>query len=539
MDAHVGAKLEIVAPRRILTPADYGYLFVLLAVSLGLHGWLAARSQVTARDGLEFARIAMNLGASRTTPAKDGDASRSVAETVQQSVHPPGYPAAILAVAQFLPDGEPQYRILKAARIASLIAAALAVFPTYWLGRMLFSSKFVGFAGAMIFQTLPTIAHLSGDAVSESLYLLFATTALLFGARGLRRRSAGMTLLCGMFAGLTYLVRPEGVMVPLAVGLTIAGAGLFRTWTRTESVGQLLALGIGFAFVGGPYMMAIGGFSNKTSFNELVERLKGKAPKPLWQGEAKAGAVQSPVLFADFYQEGNKPAWAAGAIAKETTKAAHYSAFFLGLVGILIHRRRIAADPGLALLPLLGLVNVAVLSALAFKIGYISERHTVVLVLLLSLFAASALEPLWKLFGLLPRVGAGGLLLAVVAASLPSALKPPHENRAGHPHAGRYLAAHVGPNDAVIDPFCWAEWYAGRTLFAVPADPVPPAARWAVMETGKSPHSRLPRYADAVNVVNDSKNRAKLVYWWPEDVPEAEALERAKVLVYRQSGDGK
>ncbi len=539
MDAHVGAKLEVVTPRRVLTPADYGYLFLLLAVSLGLHGWLVARSQVTARDGLEFARIAMNLGESRITPAKDGDASPSVAETVQRSVHPPGYPAAILAVAQFLPEGEPQYRILKAARIVSLLAAALAVFPTYWLGRMLFSSKFVGFAGAMIFQTLPTIAHLSCDAVSESLYLLFATTALLFGARGLRRRSAGTTLLCGIFAGLTYLVRPEGVMVPLAVGLAIAGAGLFRTWTKTESVGQLLALGIGFAFIGGPYMMAIGGFSNKTSFNELIERLKGKAPKPLWQGEANAGAVRSPVLFADFYQEGNKPAWAAGAIAKETTKAAHYSAFFLGLVGMLIHRRRIAADPGLALLPLLGLVNVAVLAALAFKIGYVSERHTVVVVLVLALFAASALEPLWKLFGLLPRVGAGGLLFAVVAASLPSALKAAHENRAGHPHAGRFLAEHVGPRDAVIDPFCWAEWYAGRTLYAVPADPVPPAARWVVMETGKSPHSRLPRYADAVNVINDGKNRAELVYWWPEDLTESEARERAKVLVYRQSGDGK
>jgi hypothetical protein len=59
-----------------------------------------------------------------------------------------------------------------------------------------------------------------------------------------------------------------------------------------------------------------------------------------------------------------------------------------------------------------------------------------------------------------------------------------------------------------------------------------------VLETGKSPHSRLPRYEGALNVVNDGKNKAKLMFWWPE-VPEPEAHEKAKVLVYRQEGDGK
>lgn len=550
MDVHVGAKLEVVAPRRLLTPTDYGYLFVLFAVSLGLHGWLVARSQVTARDGLEFARIAMNLGNARVTPIRDGESGLTLAETIRRSVHPPAYPAAILAVSRLLPPDEPQYRMLRAAQLASLIAAFLLVVPTYWLGRMLFSSPFVGFATAIIFQTLPAIAHLTSDALSESLYLFFTSMALVFGVRGLRRRSPGMTLLCGIFAGLTYLVRPEGIMVPLAVGLTISGAGIFRAWTRTESFGHLIALAIGFAFVGGPYMLAIGGLSNKTTFNELLERFKGKQPRPLWQGQAQGqpqgpvqgavhAAVRSRLVFADFMQSGEaKPIWAATAIVKETSKACHYATFVLGLVGLLLHRRRIVADPGLAVVPILMLVNLAVLGALAFKIGYVSERHTVVLVLLLSLFAASSLEAVWGIVGVLPRVGARGLLMALVAASIPSAIKQPHENRAGHPHAGRYLAEHVGPRDAVIDPFCWAEWYAGRTLLAIPPDPQPPEARWVVMETGKSPHSRLPRYQDALNVINDGANKAQLVYWWPE-VPESEALDKAKVLVYRQSGDGK
>lgn len=538
MDTHVGAKLEIVAPRRVLTPTDFGYLFILLAVSVGIHGLLVSRMQVTARDGLEFARIALNLGHSRITPAKDGDQRPSVSETIKSSIHPPGYPAAILAVSQFLPEDEPQFRMLKAAQIASLLAAALAVFPTYWLGRMLFSSKRIGFAGALIFLTLPTIAHLTSDTLAESLYLLFATTSLLFGARALRRRSPGMALLCGIFAGLTYLVRPEGLMVPLAIGLTMAGVGILKKPQRMMAIGQLLALGIGFSFVGGPYMMAIGGLSNKTSFNELIERLKGNTPKPLWQGERHAQAVGGPMLLGDFYQDGNKGIWAASAIMKESSKAAHYSVFVLGLIGLALNRRRIACDPGLAALPILAMVNLAVISALALKVGYISERHTVLIVLILSLFTASSLQPVGQLLGFWPRWRSWGMLVAVVATSLPSALKIPHEGRTGHVYAGRYLAEHIGPRDAVIDPFCWAEWYAGRTLHGVPADPIPPAARWVIMETGDSPHSRLPRYQDALNVVNDQDNRAVLMFWWP-DVPEAEARERAKVLVYRQAGDGR
>ncbi len=534
MDARVGAKLEIVAPRRVLTPTDYGCLLALLAVSLALHGWLVLRASVTARDGLEFARIAINLGESSLG---EGGGAPSVSETIRRSVHPPGYPAAILAVAQFLPAGEPQYRYLRAAQIASLFAAALAVVPTYWLGRMLFASRFVGFAGALIFQTLPTIAHLTSDTLSESTYLLFATTALVFGARGLRRRSPGMMVLAGLCAGLTYLVRPEGIMLPLALGLTAAGAGILRVWSRGEALGHLAALGVGFALVGGPYMLAIGGVSNKTTFNELLERLKGKAPRPLWQGAAHAPRPALPL--ADFHQEGNLAAWGATAIVKETSKAAHYTTFALGLIGLVAHRRRIAADPGLAALPMLAIVNVAVLAALALKIGYVSERHTVVIVLVLAVFAAAALEPIGRLIGLGHRGGIRGLLVALVAASVPSSIKAPHESRAGHPHAGRYLAAHVGPHDAVIDPYCWAEWYSGRSVRAVPPDPATPAARWVVLEGGKSPHSRLPRYPDAMNVLNDKVNPPKLLYWWPEHLPESEARETAKVMVFRQQVAGK
>ena len=89
-------------------------------------------------------------------------------------------------------------------------------------------------------------------------------------------------------------------------------------------------------------------------------------------------------------------------------------------------------------------------------------------------------------------------------------------------------------NLTLIDPFEWAQFYAGRTLRTVPAgDPTPvpgESYRWAVLERGDTPHSRLHRLQPALNVANDGQNKAEIVYWWPKEGP----VENARVLVYRQ-----
>ena len=53
--------------------------------------------------------------------------------------------------------------------------------------------------------------------------------------------------------------------------------------------------------------------------------------------------------------------------------------------------------------------------------------------------------------------------------------------------------------------------------------------RWAVLEKGESPHSRLPRLKLALDVENDGKNKAEVAFSWPEG-----PVENAKVVVYKQ-----
>lgn len=528
MHARVGARLEIVRPQPVLFLADYGYLGALLAVAVGLHAWLISNTTVTARDSLEFVRYARNLEAGGPAGA---------VEYLRTANHPPGYPAAALAVSFVIrhkyPDLPPGEMMLLACQLTSAAAAGLLVLPAYRLGRGLFRSRFAGFAAVLLFQLSPTVSHLSSDGLSESLFLLLLVTALAAGVRAVRRASVLWMLVCGGIAGQSYLVRPEGLMVVVAVGAVAGVLGLSGVWPRVAAAGRLTALAVGVLTVMVPYVLVIGNLTNKPALHGLTEYLKIQKTK------TDGAAVVHPALMADWYI-GDQPqvTWAAKTIVKETSKAAHYGPFVVGIIGLIGFRRWLARDPGLAVVAVLGVVTVGVLFALGMRAerAYISERHTIVLVFISCLFAGGALLPLAArlkaAIGTPRRTVAAGLLLVMAGVAVPAAARPPHEQRNGFYHAGKFLQrSNLGPHDAVIDPFSWAEFYAGRSVLAIPADPIEPKVRWAVLDDkSDGHHSRLPRLQAALDVKNDGNNPPTLAYYWPEDGPP----EKAKVFVWRQ-----
>lgn len=551
MQSRVGARLEVAPKKRTVLTADTGWILVLMAFSVALHGWIISRTTVTARDSIGFARIALNLGSPNhgriVTP---GVAPRSFMDVFRESVHPPAYPLSVLVtsfgVRQVMPEGDLPNVMIRSTQITSAIAAVLMVVPVYWLGRNLFEKRFAAFSGAALFQCAPSIAHMTSDGLAESLYLLFVASALSLGVAAFREFSVGKFLLCGIAIGMSYLVRPEGLMVLLAFGGVLAGIGILGKRPRDAVAGRMIALGVGVLLIAIPYMVLIGGLTNKPTANEALNRLMNGNPRAsLFKGDVGAAPASTPGLFADWYnaeRDGNQAAWASIAIMKETSKAAHYLPALLAIVALGLFRSRIVRDPALASIVFLGIINVCVLQVLAIKVGYVSERHTVVLVLLCCVLTGGVLDPLLARLStvskptryLSQKVGPIGMLVLLLATAIPVAMRTPHDTRSGHKYAGEYLRSEVGSLDAVIDPYSWAEWYAGRSLYTVPADPEVPLARWVVIEGGKSPHSRLPRFEAAVNVVNDTSNKAELKYWWPTDGTP----ENAKVLVYRQPGDG-
>ena len=548
----VGGRMEAVAPQRSLFGPDYLRMAAVGLVAVAVHGWLIANTAVTARDGIGFARYALALQTPAASVAPP-DENRTALDVIkdEKQHHPPGYPVAVWATAKVvhrvapglpLPDS-----MLLATQLVSAAAGVLLVVPIYLIGRVLFGRN-VGFAAALLFETLPVPARVTSDGMTEGLYLLAAATALLLGVRAVRRPSVGGFLLCGLFAGASYLVRPEGLMIVGAVGAVAAGNGLTRRWPRDLTLGRLAALAVGAVMVAGPYVLLIGKLSQKPSATNLTPPFVNPRSKLMGEGASAAPASGGggPV-FATWWHipDGAGPvevvAPAVVGVFKESGKSLHYSAAVLAVFGLFALRRRVATDPGLAVLLALAGLNAAVLVAhgtTGYYVGkrtmYVSEHHTLLIALIGCEFAAAGLAAL-------PRFGRGRvvpavLLLAVVAASLPATLRPLHDNREGHKHAGRWLKGVLEEHETrgepvtVIDPFCWAEWYAGRSLHCIPPDSKDARVRYSILDRKdrENDHERLPRFEQAKAV----SAAGKIVYWWPETVPE----EQAEVRVYKTVG---
>ena len=539
MNHEIGGELQTIPRRQWLLGPDYLRLVILLTVAAAVHIWLVKHTAIPARDALAYAREALNLSNPNAT-VEDGQPRQRI-EVIRDSVHPPGYPLAIWITEKALRSGTKlslAERSLLAAQLANALAGTLLVIPMYLIGRILFGRN-VGFAGALIFQVLPVPARMTSDGLSEGLYLLVVATAVLVAVRTARKPGIGGFLLCGMVTGMSYLVRPEGLLVAIAAGAVILISGLIRRWPRDVALGRLTALGVGVALVAVPYMVLIGKLSNKATAEYLLTPSnENRGRLGLWQVETRANGIRGPIFAAWWNPEQDagksRAVWAIRAVWTEVLKSLHYVVGILAVFALVAHRRQLfAPDHGLWMLLTLGGLNLLLLVYLASCAGYVSERHTVLFVMLSSILAAAALEPLSRFVADLPGVGRlvlwppgmpATLLIALVGCALPYTLKPLHPHREGHKHAGLWLADQLKGRDGdyLIDPLSWAEWYAGRTLYQPVVYHGRPEYIWVVVEQGKeSPHSRLPQWEEAVRLTRDRQP----VYRWPEVGPAVEVYK--------------
>jgi hypothetical protein len=327
-----------------------------------------------------------------------------------------------------------------------------------------------------------------------------------------------------------------------------------------------LTLIAGWLLVTAPYMALIGGITNKPTGRGWLDRIRGREIDKTYfdRSSARPGvrlplaAWWDPVAF----RGQSKSAWAFKSLASEYWKASHYALPAFGLIGLFALRRRLA-DPRVALLLILAAIQVAILWSLAVLIGYVSQRHTILLVLVTCIFAAAGFHYLallairaWHTQALsrravrflAPLVGTGTgesfvramrgvdpwLLVAIWVAiimttAVPRNFKSLHEERAGHKAAGLWMRDHVPAHWQIVDPFGWAEWYTGRTLRATPnPDPYKSPGLYAVFEpNAKSPHSRL-GYYEVAKKLADPAHGGVIVFQYPAGVP----ADEIQVAVY-------
>jgi len=200
------------------------------------------------------------------------------------------------------------------------------------------------------------------------------------------------------------------------------------------------------------------------------------------------------------------------------------------------------------ILGFLCLFQTLVLCRVGLVVGYVSERHVLIIVLCGLYWAVWAIltfpqylaqsrkgakgtilaslrlgarfdrqlsqsDPpssiLHPLFPVLPV----GILLAFMLACLPVSLQPLHANQVGHREVGLWLAEHTQPGDIIVDPFDWAYFYAGRVFQnRTPSLILPdqPPKRYVVLETSRKPHPELIMLPEAEQLAAG----APVVYDW-------------------------
>jgi len=527
-----------IAPLKAGRFSDLGRIAFIMLIALAARAWIISRSEVISRDGVGFIRYARQLEDPPVSP-KNPDRLMTRTEVLRASFHPPGYAYSILmasyAVRACCTGNEPDIWV-RSAQLASLMASLLLVIPTYFVGKAVFDRQ-TAFVATLIFQALPVSAQVASDGLSDNLFLLAVMNAVWAFVVGLQRASIARIGLGGFLAGLAYLVRPEGLILLPAIAGVLMFARTRReiNWRAFLRSGALVTAGALAVIV--PYAATIGRITNKPTGGQLFNWLGGEEMKPTWVSQTPLPRQDVNLLLADWWNDfgnGEQPTmlWAGSAFGRELLKTSFYVMPFLALVGAWATRSQLRAGGGMQLLVLLGTLHSLLLLRLAKGAGYVAERHTLLIVLCSSYFAAAALP---YISDRVARIGYGSgrrwsIVAAVmlVASCLPASMKPLHASRAGHRGAGLWIAAQNEPDAYLIDPFSWGEFFAGHTR-------LPATMRfdektvYVIVEANSRLHPRLHMMPFAKHFAAIGKP----VYQWPANVP----AENARVFVYRWQGD--
>jgi 4-amino-4-deoxy-L-arabinose transferase-like glycosyltransferase len=433
-----------------------------------LMAWLLAHTDVMFADGLRYIRQAQALDRG------------SAGDFLKKAVDHPVYPLGVAAAHRVLGgDGPEAWQF--SAQLASAAAAVLLVLPLYLVSRELLGDAAAA-PGCFLFYAVPLTGHVFADTLSESTFLVFWATGLWAALRFLRTGSAVWLPAVVIASGLAYLTRPEGLLLPaaLVVSMVMSPSWVMRGLKGRRGLVALGGLVAGSALVVVPYVVMKGGLGTKPS----VARLLGTAPRSAPHAVERQRPLDPDQTAARTY------ALAAKAVKSAVTDAVTWPLIPLAVVGLWASVRRGGEERAWKLVGVIGIASILALARLHATGGYCSPRHALILAVVLIPSSAAGLA--W-LIGMttaraavparLRSVAVGVAAACLGAWDLPATLAPVNEGLGGYRDAGRWLARRPGGDSKVIDVTGWSQFYGRQTgytfedLVAAPADP---SARWVV-----------------------------------------------------------
>lgn len=514
---------------------DWQWLVLLLILVLPLRAWLLWNTEVTARDSVGFIRIALQL------EQKPWD---QVVRSFQQH---PGYPVAIWAVS--IPvrawTGETTPDVMRVcAQLVSALAALVLIVPMYYLGKALWDAR-IAFGAALLFQLLPMSGHHLSDGLSEALFVLMVACSLLGGVRGVQTGRLGWFLFCGAAGGLAYLTRPEGALVPAAIGLALLVMQFRGAWRQpwSNAVRQAAGLSTAALLVAGPYMWVIGGVTVKPSIRDVGANLVATSHRESTPRQPGLRAQLPAETFTHVTSLPRRLVLGAWALMREVGYALHYLGAIPALIALVRHGRSMVGRRDFLAPGLYVALHLCALMLLALSAGYISDRHLMTLVMLFCFLVMQGFMDLggWllaRIVGLrtgiapvgltIPGV-AFGMLALLVACGLPQTLKRVHGNRVGNHQAGLWLASQVKPGDIVLDDHAWSHFYSGL-LFVEGREPAltPDAQPTCFVVMTRSNDPTVGAQRRSLEEKFQIHDKSRIVYHWPTTAH----VDQARIVIH-------
>jgi hypothetical protein len=147
----------------------------------------------------------------------------------------PGYPAFLALIFRLF--GMEHYR---AALVVQMLVDIATCFVTADLARRLLSER-AAKAAFLLSALCPFLANYAAAALTETWEVFFTVLALDFAIAGLEASAWLPWLGCGLASGAAILMRPDGVLLPIAIELYLAALILVRPGTGRppETMGTL------------------------------------------------------------------------------------------------------------------------------------------------------------------------------------------------------------------------------------------------------------------------------------------------------------
>ncbi|HEX3446885.1 MAG TPA: glycosyltransferase family 39 protein [Isosphaeraceae bacterium] len=455
---------------------------LLMAAAAVLLGWVLRHKETSFADGLRYIHQAEKIQAATW---RDG---------LVKGIDHPLHPLGIAAVHRVLGGTDPtSWQI--AASVLCFTSAVLLVIPIYLLTLELFGEK-TAWLGCLLVMVNPIIGYVVVNVLSESTFLLWWSFGLWGSVRFLREgRFFWLPLAIG-FGALAYLTRPEGMLLPAALVLTLLVLPLSRAtrinWPRWwRAIGFLLT---GVVLLVGPYIALKGSVGTKPG----IARVLGLAPRSLSLALEREKPIPPEQTDFDTYRI------ATIRMLKVFRAAVTPPLFTVALLGIVLAAPLAAkgrARAGLFLTIVLAASAVALVRLHATG-GYCTVRHGLVPGIILTLAAAYGLTWLIEKVSIPGRwLGQADLRLrpgpAIWALLIGGAVVFPNIQSQGPPvpgpfsvyrETGHWIAENTTAQDKVLDLTDWSLFFSGRpgyifaNVYEAPADP---STRWLVV---RAPH---------------------------------------------------